>query len=219
MPVLNDNPYNKSRLQKKLEKKVLAVSLKLTGVSSKNIKDSLSVKPASGMPAVPVKSKAFKGDNPYMPSFMIKTSGIPAKHRKPKDYTVSINKTVKAGGGKLTLQVNTIKLKNIFEIVDFSIKNLHVSLVKFRLILFKKTAAGVKSVPFESNAGSPANSYIAGHTEIKGSIIFVKRQKSAGLTFGVLIFAKSRLSGKIKFVKLIYKFAGCAVHKTIHGKN
>ncbi|MHB1661678.1 MAG: hypothetical protein ACYCSQ_04680 [bacterium] len=214
-PVLNNNPYNKSNLQKKLEKKVLAVSLKLTGVSSKNIKDLLHVKPASGIPAVPAKSKGSNRIYPYMPPFMVKTSDI--KHSK--SYEILVNKTVKSRGGKLFFKVNSVKFKNIFEIINFSIKNLHISPVKFRLILFKKTAAGAKYIPFESNAGGPANSYIAGHTEIKGSIIFVKRRKSAGLRLGVLMFAKSRINGKIKFVKLIYKFAGWPAHKTVHGKN
>ncbi len=225
-PVLNNNYYGKSfaksRRQKKLEKKVLAVSLKLIGVSSKDIKALLSEKSPSEPAAVPATGGGRIPSHPYMPSFMVKTSDIKIKHLKGyniKGYKIAVRKTLKSRGGKLFFKVDSVKFKNIFEIVNFSIANLHTYPVKFRLVLFKKTAAGVKPVLFKSNSGGQANSYIAGSTEIKGIMIFIKRRKSAGLCFGVLMFAKSRHVGKIKFVKLIYKFPALAERKPSHGEN
>ncbi|MHB8232587.1 MAG: hypothetical protein ACYDDB_06775 [bacterium] len=219
-PVLNNNLYNKSKLQKKLEKKALAISLKLNGVSSKNIKDLLSVKPASGKPAVPAKSKGSTRSHPYMPPFMIKTSDIPAKHHKPKDYTVSINKTVKSRGGKLLFRVNSVKFKNIFEIIDFSLKNLYPSVIKYRLILFRKKKLNKKSynaesVPFRTNLGKGSYLYLSGLTEIKGNIIFLRRSNNlrqggqenlSGLTLEISAYYKGGFDGEIKLIKLLYKF-------------
>jgi len=234
VPVLNkssyDNNNNNGGIQKKLEKEVMAASLGLNGVSNKRIKLILYGKPlksAGKIPAVSAKPGGISGSPPlYRPSFMVKTyniSGGNVKHAENRKITV--DKTIESPDGRLILKVKSVEFKNIFEIVNISIKNLHSSAVKYRLALFKSEGSAVRRVSFKSNAGSSAGSYITGHMEIKESIVFVKRQKSADLTLAVPVLYKNRFGGGIKFVKLIYKFARAGnifshvARKNIHGEN
>ncbi len=170
--------------QKKLETRVLKISLGLSGVRNKGAING------------PIKSNMPSTTDYFNPSFMIKTSS-----RKYK--SVVIDKTVESLNGKLVLGIESVKFKNIFGIINFFIKNFYSSTVKYRFFLFKKTDSGFKSVVFKSDIGSGKYSYLAGLTEIKGDAVFLKRRKLSDLILEVLILTNNFGNNS---VKLYYKF-------------
>ncbi|MFW0883539.1 hypothetical protein ACMCNP_00525 [Candidatus Acidulodesulfobacterium sp. H_13] len=172
------------RFQRKLETRVLKISLGLSGVHNENV--------ISG----PVKSDMPSTADYFKPSFMVKTSSREYK-------SVIIDKTIESPNGRFVLGIESIKFKNIFGIIDFSIKNLHSSTVKYRLFLFKKTDSGFKLVAFKSNIGDGKYSYLGGLTEIKGDVVFLKRRKLSDLTLEVLILTNNLGNNS---VKLYYEF-------------
>ncbi|HEC25141.1 MAG TPA: hypothetical protein ENI54_03935 [bacterium] len=172
------------RFQGELETRVIEISLGLNGVHNKNV--------ISG----PAKSNMPSTADYFKPSFMIKTSS-----RKYK--SIVIDKTIESPNGKLVLGIESVKFKNIFGIIDFSIKNLHSSTVKYRFFLFKKTDSGFKSVAFKSNIGGGKYSYLVGLTEIKGDVVFLKRRKLSNLILEVLILTDNFGNNS---VKLYYEF-------------
>ena len=204
------NCGGRNALQKKLENKVLAASLKLSGVSDKKIKTSIY---SSGK-TKPVKKS---GGNYYIdPPFMKGESNIiksPAERR----FRIAIDKTAESRNGKIILKALSVKSDKIFEIISFSLANLYPSPLKCRLSLLEKSGekAEYKNISFKSNieSGYEGKNYftLQGSSKIKGEIIFLNSGKghhkdpASRLTFGISALYKSRLGSGIKFLKLSAK--------------
>ena len=204
------NCGGRNALQKKLENKVLAASLKLSGVSDKKIKTLIY---SSGK-TKPVKKS---GGNYYIdPPFMKGESNIiksPAERR----FRIALDKTAESRNGKIILKALSVKSDKIFEIISFSLANLYPSPLKCRLSLLEKSGekAEYKNISFKSNieSGYEGKNYftLQGSSKIKGEIIFLNSGKghhkdpASRLTFGISALYKSRLGGGIKFLKLSAK--------------
>ena len=139
------NCWKKNALQKKLENKVLAASLKLNGVSDKKIKILIS----SNGKNEPVKKS---GDGSYIdPPFMKGESNIiksPAERR----FRIALDKTAESRNGKIILKALSVKSDKIFEIISFSLANLYSSPLECRLFLLGKSGekAEYKNIRFKS---------------------------------------------------------------------
>ena len=204
------NCWKKNALQKKLENKVLAASLKLNGVSDKKIKILIS----SNGKNEPVKKS---GDGSYIdPPFMKGESNIiksPAERR----FRIALDKTAESRNGKIILKALSVKSDKIFEIISFSLANLYPSPLKCKLSLLEKSGekAEYKNISFKSNieSGYEGKNYftLQGSSKIKGEIIFLNSGKghhkdpASRLTLGISALYKSRLGGGIKFLKLSAK--------------
>ena len=204
------NCWKKNALQKKLENKVLAASLKLNGVSDKKIKILIS----SNGKNEPVKKS---GDGSYIdPPFMKGESNIiksPAERR----FRIAIDKTAESRNGKIILKALSVKSDKIFEIISFSLANLYSSPLECRLFLLGKSGenAEYKNIRFKSNIETEyeGKKYftLQGSSKIKGEIIFLNnggksyKDSVSRLTLGISALYKSRLGGGIKFLKLLAK--------------
>ena len=123
--------------RKKLENKVLTVSLRLTGVSKEKIKTVIT----SNGKTKPVKKNG--GGGYYIdPSFMKGESNI--INSTAKNFRIALNKTAKSRNGKIILRILSVKSEKIFEIISFSLANLYPSPVKYRPSLLEKSDAGGK---------------------------------------------------------------------------
>lgn len=204
------NSGEKNALQKKLENKVLAASLKLNGVSDKKIKTLIY---SSGK-TKPVKKS---GGNYYIdPPFMKGESNIikgPAERR----FRIALDKTAESRNGKIILKALSVKSDKIFEIISFSLANLYPSPLECRLFLLEKSGekAEYKNIRFKSNIETEyeGKKYftLQGSSKIKGEIIFLNsgnghyKDPVSGLMLGISALYKSRFSGGIKFLKLSAK--------------
>ena len=186
--------------QKKLENKVLAASLKLSGVSGKRIKTLIS----SGRTSRSSRTSSI--DNYYIkPAFMKKESNIinnnkdnnrnsnssinsssnsnsnSKKSPSERGSGLALNKTAKSSNGKIILKALSAKSDKIFEIISFSLANLYSSPIKCRLSLLKKSGKKAeyeyKNIPFKSDIGRGYESknyfILQGLSKIKGEIIFL----------------------------------------------
>ena len=204
------NRGNKNALQKKLENKVLAASLKLNGVSDKKIKALIY---SSGK-TKPVKKSA--GNYYIDPPFMKGESNIiksPAERR----FRIALDKTAESRNGKIILKALSVKSDKIFEIVSFSLANLYPTPLECRLFLLGKSGekAEYTNIPFKSNieSGYEGKNYftLQGLSKIKGEIIFLNsggrsnKDSVSRLTLGISALYKSRFGGGIKFLKLSAK--------------
>ena len=204
------NCGEKNALQKKLENKVLAASLKLNGVSDKKIKTLIS----SNRKNEPVKKS---GGNYYIdPPFMKGESNIikgPAERR----FRIALDKTAESRNGKIILKALSVKSDKIFEIISFSLANLYPSPLECRLFLLEKSGekAEYKNIRFKSNieSGYEGKNYftLQGLSKIKGEIIFLNsgnrpyKDPLSRLNLGISALYKSRFGGGIKFLKLSAK--------------
>ena len=212
--VLKDNNGNEgfggnTGYRKKLENKVLAASLRLTGVSKEKIKIVI----ISNGKTKPVKKNG--GGYYIAPSFMKGESNI--INRPAKNFSIALNKTAKSKNGKIILRILSVKSEKIFEIISFSLANLYPSPVKYRPSLLEKSDGGAEyiDIPFKSNIetryGGKNYFTLQGLSEIKGKIIFLKNRNKpykagiSDLAIGISALRKSRFDGGINFLKLFAK--------------
>ncbi len=216
--------YSVSRkiLRRRLEKKVLTASLKLSGFSKKKLKTVLF----SGKYFNKTVRKTESGGY-FIPPFMVSEKNIKLnnyiagrahKHLnllKPLK-TVYLNKTVKSRNGKVVLKIISVKIERIFCIMRFSLKNVYSSEIKYKPGLFEKLGVSgyYAGVSFKSDinkdavpAGNKGESYfvLPARKELNGEIIFLNNGKSKNLSnfkFGAAVLYRRRINGTINFIKL-----------------
>lgn len=208
------------RLKKELENRVLYDFLKLDKVSGKRMK---------GLERPEIYEHKDRAKNTGMNRFYIKPFFMKGeynidKRRKTKTYAknikniniqikpvkailVKLNKTAEADSGKIALKINGVKYDGILEIISFSLSNFHGSPLRYKPLLFKKSAKEGKEskskyieIPFKSNIekGDDKNYFIlSGFSKIKGKIIcMIKSEKHIG---------RSALHKTVLYIEALYK--------------
>ncbi len=177
------NSTKNSKMEKKLKERVLKIFLNLNNIPNK-------------------KSK-YKDFKPYLnPLCMNKTTSQAQKVEKLKSYKIPINKTVKNLTGKFKLKIKSVKIEQVFEIVNFSIKNLSINNIKYNIALIDKFNKKSKIISFKSNLNIKNYSNLNALTKISGSVIFLMPKNLSGVEFKVFI----KTEKNNKFHKLVYKF-------------
>lgn len=178
------NSAKNSKMEEKLKERVLKIFLNLNNITNK-------------------KSK-YKNFKPYLNLlFMNKITPQAQKVEKLKSYKISINKTVKNSTGKFELKIKSVKIEKVFEIVNFSIKNLSINEIKYNIALIYKFNKKSKIIPFKSNLNIKNYSNLNALTKISGSVIFLMPKNLSGVEFKV--FIKTGKNNRLHN-KLIYKF-------------